>query len=259
MLTASTHKEDRSLSLQARTLDLYDRLGRFTDLIFCPLDLPQPPKVAREALVEWVSAARERSQTNEERLFAGAAAGTYPWSSAYAAYHREWRDGFDARFPEIAAYLGLFPTRAWTCVNVLVQEPQQDVWLHTDPDPVIGWRVYLGHGGARVFFCPTLERQRARLSTWTAEGRRDWSKFVRTDRKLYARLPSDSCAWALNSYRAAHGVETHAGAAGERVTLLLIPDLDCLDLDAYLALLEASVGKYRDYAIWYPGAAAQCG
>jgi len=256
MLTVtSAQKGDRGL--QAKTLDLYDRLGRFTDLIFCPLDLPEPPKVARGALVDWVSAARARSQTNEERLFAGAAAsGAYPWSSAYAAYHGEWRDGFDALFPGITAYLGLFPTRSWTCINVLVQEPQQDVWLHTDPDPVIGWRVYLGHGGARVFFCPTFERQRARLSTWTAEGRRDWSKFVHTDRKLYARLPSSSCAWALNSYRAAHGVETHAGAAGERVTLLLIPDLDCLDLDGYLALLASSVRKYRDYAIWYPGEAA---
>jgi hypothetical protein len=243
--------------LQAKTLALYQSLGRFTDLIFCPLDLPRPPKVAREALVAWVGAARTSTPTNEERLFAHAAAsGAYPWNSAYAAYHGEWRHGFESRFPEVSAYLGLFPTRSWTCVNVLIQEPQHDVWLHTDPDPVIGWRVYLGHGGARVFFCPTLERQRARLSTWTAEGRRDWSKFVRTDRKLYARLPSSSCAWALNSYRAAHGVETHAGAAGERVTLLLIPDLDRLDLEGYLALLERSVRKYSDYAIWYPGEAA---
>jgi hypothetical protein len=258
MLTATgTQTGDRSF--QAKTLELYDRLGRFTDLIFCPLDLPAPPRVPRQALVDWVSETRACSTTNEEQIFAKGASGSYPWNSAYAAHRGEWRNGFDSRFPEVATYLDLFPTRSWTCVNVLVQEPQQDVWLHTDPDPVLGWRVYLGHGGARVFFCPTFERLRARLSTWTEQGRRDWSKFVRTDRKLYARLPSDSCAWALNSYRAAHGVETHAGAAGERVTLLLIPDLDCLDVDAYLALLARSVGKYGDYAIWYPGAAAQCG
>ena len=239
-------------ALAARTHELYDRLGRFTDLIFCPLDLPAPPAVARDALVDWVGAARAASPTNEERL---AGAGAYPWSSAYAAHHGAWRHGFEARFPEVCAYLELFPVRSWTCVNVLIQEPQQDVWLHTDPDPVLGWRVYLGHGGARVFFCPALERARTRLSTWTPEGRRDWSKFVRTDEKLYARLPSSSCAWTLNSYRAAHGVETHAGAAGERVTLLLIPDLEQLDMESYLALLERSVREYRDYAIWYPGEA----
>jgi hypothetical protein len=247
-------------ALAARTHQLYDRLGRFTDLIYCPLDLPAPPQVAREALLDWVSAARRSDPTNEEKLYAGAAGGAahaaYPWNSAYAAYHGAWRHGFDARFPAVAAYLALFPARAWTCVNVLVQEPQQDVWLHTDPDPVLGWRVYLGHGGARVFFCPALERSRSRLSTWTPQGRRDWSKFVNTDEKLYARLPQSTCAWTLNSYRAAHGVETHHGAAGERVTLLLVPDLERLDMEGYLALLERSVERYRDYAIWYSASAA---
>jgi hypothetical protein len=233
----------------ARVHELYDELGRFTDLIFCPLDLPEPPRVARRALVDWVSAARAASPTNEEHLARG---GSYPWNSAYAAYHGKWRHGFDAHFPGVCAYLARFPVASWTCVNVLIQEPQRDVWLHTDPDPVLGWRVYLGHGGARVFFCPTLERSRTRLSTWTPEGPRDWSKSVRTGERLYARLPASSCAWTLNSYRAAHGVETHAGAAGERVTLLLVPDLEQLDLDAYLALLERSVERYRDYAIWYP-------
>src|SRR5258705_596590 len=134
MLTA-TRAQTEHLGIQAKTLDLYDRLGRFTDLIFCPLDLPSPPRVPRRALVDWVSETRARSMTNEEQIFAKGAPGSYPWNSAYAAHHGEWRNGFDARFPEVTAYLDLFPTRSWTCVNVLVQEPQQDVWLHTDPDP----------------------------------------------------------------------------------------------------------------------------
>jgi len=238
------------------SIDLQEQLGRFSDLIFCPLDLPPPPRVGRDALVRWVQEAREQSITNEERLSRSANAASYPWSSAYAAYHGEWRCGFDAQFPEIPSYLDLFPTDAWICVNVLIQEPQTDVWLHTDPDPVLGWRVYLGHGGARVFFCPTIERRRSRLSTWTAEGRRDWSKFVRTDQKLYARLPADACAWALTSLRAAHGVETHRGAMGERTTLLIVPDPERIDMAAYLDLLERSVRKYEEYAIWYPRKAA---
>lgn len=242
----------RQLGYQAKLLELYERLGRFTDLIFCPLDLPAPPQVPRQALVDWVGHARARSKTDEERHFAGASSDTYPWSSAYAAEYGKWCDGFDSRFPQVAAYLDLFPTASWTRVSVLIQEPQHDVWLHTDPDPVIGWRIYLGHGGARVFFCPTLERHRKRLTTWTEEGRRDWSRWVRTDRKLYARLPAGSCSWAMNVYRAAHGVETHRGRAGERVTLVINPDIDKLDIDAYLALLERSVTKYADYAIWYP-------
>lgn len=231
-------------------VDLSERLGRFSDLIFCPLDLPAAPEVARDAFVAWVNEAREKSITNEQRLALNGPE-AYPWNSAYAAYHGEWRCGFDSRFPEIPAYLALFPTRAWTCVNVLVQEPQNDVWLHTDPDPVLGWRVYLGHGGARLFFCPTVERRNTRLSTWTENGRRDWSKFVRTDERLYARMPADSSAFALTSLRAAHGVETHHGEMGERTTLLLVPDPGHIDINAYLDLLERSVKKYEDYALWY--------
>jgi len=230
-----------------RERDLYRRLGRFTDLIFCPLDLPAPPRVARERMVEWVAAAQQqRGAIKEEARFR-----PYPWSAAYAAERGAWRDGFEGRFPQLVAYLELFPTASWTKVAVLVQEPQQDVSLHTDPDPVLGWRVYLSHGGARTFFCPTFVRHEERLATWTPEGRRDWSRFVRTDRKCYARMPAGTGAWTLNAYRAAHGVESHRGAAGERMTLLLVPDLEHLDLDAYLALLERSVSRYRDYAIWY--------
>src|SRR5262252_8929338 len=104
MLSPSTGVSAAGVSqhVRAKTLDLYDRLGRFTDLIFCPLDLPEPPKVTREALVDWVSSARAQRLTNEEQLFTGARdVGTYPWNSAYAAYHGEWRHGFEALFPGV--------------------------------------------------------------------------------------------------------------------------------------------------------------
>jgi hypothetical protein len=238
---------------QARTGELYRRLGRFTELIYCPLDLPAPPAFDRGKLIEWVTQSRAADPTKEEQLHASGGSGPYPWNSAYAAYRGAWRHGFDAAFPEIVAYLASFPSRAWACVAVLLQEPRQDVFLHTDPDPVLGWRVYLGHGGAKVYFCPTLERHAHRLSTWTPEGARDWSKFVDTERRLYGEVPAPSCAWAMSAYRAAHGVEAHPGEPGERVTLLLVPDLETLDMKAYLAMLERSTKKYRDYAIWYPG------
>ena len=256
MLLASAAQSTAERSFREKTLDLYHRLGRFADLIFCPLDLPTPPEVPRQALVEWVGAARAQRMTEEERKFTEGASGRYPWSSAYAALRGKWCCGFDAAFPELIGYLSSFPTESWSCVAVLVQEPREAVWLHTDPDPVLGWRVYLGHGGAKVFFCPTFERHAERLTSWTPQGMRDWSKYVRTDLRLYPKLPASSCAWTLNAYRAAHGVDAHEGEAGERVTLLLIPDLDQLNLDAYLALLERSAAKYASYAIWYPGTSA---
>jgi hypothetical protein len=245
--------ESPEAAAAAPRLDLYERLGRFTDLIYCPLDLPTPPAVPRSDLLDWVARARGASKTREERLSDHAASAAYPWNSAYAARSGRWLEEFDTRFPQLVAYLGLFPTADWSCVNVLVQEPQAEVWLHTDPDPVLGWRVYLGHGGARVYFHPMRERRRERLATWTAQGRRDWSRFVDTSRRLYATVPADSCAWTLNACRAAHGVEAHGGAAGERTTLLLVPEVGAIDLDRYLALLERSVAKYSEHAIWYPG------
>ncbi len=218
------------------------------DLIYTRLDLPQPPEVDTAALSAWVAEA-QRQAIAEDGLYAQNTGQVYPWVTAYALRRNNFDPSFAERFPEIVEYIKNFPTTRWKGISILCQRSDRDVFLHTDPDYGIGWRVYLSHGGPRLYLKKFKERHTERPQTWSNGGPEGMERMCHPER-IYAQ-DVGRFAWAMSAIRAAHGVERNDGAFGDRITMALVPELDYVDQAANEAMLRRGAEKYADTAIWY--------
>jgi len=173
----------------------------------------------------------------------------YPWRAVTVCENNHWEPTFLARFPQLRSYLEHFPTTAWRKVVLLAQLPGESVFLHTDPDHGIGWRIYLSHGGPRIYFQKFKERMSERPATWQSGGPQAIEALCQSDRHYVE--DAGNFAWALTSIRAAHGVEPHHSEVGARLTMLLFPHLEALDHEKHVELLTRSAAVHADSAIWW--------
>lgn len=218
------------------------------DLIYTRLDLPQPPEVDAAALSAWaVEASRPIVEASLHKQHMNVDA--YPWVSAYVVKNGEFDEKFVERFPEIVEYMKHFPTTRWKGVALLCQRHDNEVFLHTDPDFGIGWRVYLSHGGPRLYVQKFKQRYSERPQTWANGGAEGLAALCHPE-KHYMQ-DSGRFAWALTAIRAAHGVERSDVPFGERITLVLVPELACVDQERNVEMLRRGAEKYADTAIWY--------
>ncbi len=224
-------------------------LGAFHDLIFTRLDLPPVPEIDQQKLLSYIQN-KNRLLIPEHKLHdKNADEAVYPWRAVYAFSKGKWCCEFSELFPAIPTYLEAFPTTAWRAVIILTQLPGQKVFLHTDPDFGIGWRVYLNHGGPRLYFKRFISRDNSRIETWSGGGPDSMESLCQPESIFVSE--TGSFPWALTSIRAAHGVEPNDKTLGARVTLLLVPHHDCIDHAKHQKLLQQSVTKYANTAIWY--------
>lgn len=221
-------------------------LQEFSDLVYTRLDLPQVPQVDMTAFVEWATSPR-RSVMGEKALHDSGKGGAYPWRAVHACSDNIWDDEFLSTFPALVAYAGKFPATRWKRVCAIAQLPDEEVFLHTDPDFGVGWRIYLSHGGPKLYFQKFKSRHDQRPQTWAGGGPAAMATLCHEEKHWVD--DTGVFPWALTSIRAAHGVSKNNSELGARVTLLLFPDLDSVDWAAHRALLKASTKKYP--AIWY--------
>jgi hypothetical protein len=221
-------------------------LHEFADLIYTRLDLPQVPQVDVGVLVEWMKD-NSRSVMGEKRLHDAGRAAAYPWRAVHACSENVWDADFLRLFPELVFYVNQFPAERWKRVCVIGQLPGEEVFLHTDPDFGLGWRVYLTHGGPKLYFQKFKDRHEDRPQTWATGGPEAMAELCDSERHWVQ--DSGTYPWALTSIRAAHGVSPNHGELGARVTLLLFPEISSVDWDAHRQLLASSVEKHP--AIWY--------
>lgn len=223
-------------------------LGHIADLIYTRLDLPPVPTVDKASLTEWM-VSNQRSLMNEKKLHDDGRKANYPWRAVHACSENKWDPEFVQRFPDLVMYTQHFPTLRWKRVCVIGQLPDEEVFLHTDPDFGIGWRIYLTHGGPKLYFQKFKERHAERPQTWASGGPSAMSEICKPE-KFYVE-DSGTYPWALSSIRAAHGVSRNDQNLGDRVTLLLFPEIATVDRLALQSMLEAGASKYADTAIWY--------
>ena len=220
-----------------------------TDLIYTRLDLPQMPEVDADAVLAWMNAAN-RQVIDERRIQQSSQPGKeYPWRAVYVCHHDSWDESFTASFPQLKAYLAHFPTSSWRRVILLAQLPDESVFLHTDPDNDIGWRMYLNHGGPRLYFQKFKERYSERPSTWIGGGPAAMEALCEHERHYVEDC--ERYPWALTSIRAAHGVEPHYGSLGTRITMLLFPEPSAVDAIKHEHLLRRSATRFEQTAIWF--------
>jgi hypothetical protein len=230
-----------------------DFVGAAHDLIYTRLDLPALPVVDLEALLDWMFD-RQRCVMGEQRLhdahtLASAHTRTYPWRAVHACSDNVWDNDFAQQFPQLVAYLRHFPATSWKRVCVVCQLAGSQVFIHTDPDHGMGWRMYLNHGGPRLYFQKFKMRLSVRPQTWASGGPQAIEALCQSQRHYVN--DDGAFPWALTSIRAAHGVEENTAETGARVTLLLFPNINTVDTTVHTDLLLRSARKFSDTAIWY--------
>lgn len=226
-----------------------DTLGLAKNLIYTKLDMPKLPRIDIKKLMEWIRD-NQRFEIKEKRLQQIAQnEKAYPWRAVCAYTANAWDTEFADNFGPLIQYLKNFPTKSWRHVAVLCQLENQDVFLHTDPDYGIGWRIYLNHGGPRLYFQKFKQLRNNRPETWSSGGPQSIENLCESN-KIYVN-DVGAYPWALTSIRAAHGVEPNNAGFGARITLLLFPDLTTLDLIKHEELLLRSAKKFKSTAIWY--------
>jgi hypothetical protein len=224
-------------------------LGLAKDLIYTRLDMPELPSIDTDKLISWIKS-NQRSEIKEKRLQQVAEGEKpYPWRAVCAYTANAWDTEFATNFGPLIRYLENFPNKAWRHVAVLCQLENQGVFLHTDPDYGIGWRIYLNHGGPRLYFQKFKELHNNRPETWSSGGPQSIKNLCESN-KIYVN-DVGAYPWALTSIRAAHGVEPNNAGFGARITLLLFPDFTTLDLIKHEELLLRSAKKFKSTAIWY--------
>lgn len=226
-------------------------LGKYAGLIFTKLDLPQPPSVDLQKLLQWMNAAHRKLLQAQiadfNKVFPDK---QYPWRPVWAHDGTAWDAEFAEQFPELVAYVKLFPATDWRRVILLAQLPDEEVFLHVDPDLGIGWRAYLTLGGPQLYFrkfkdwTPLAENAFTGTPTAKIQARVE-------DSKIYVPAPSTPYPWALTSVCAAHGVEKNIGTLEARIALLIMPKHESVDVAAHHDLLSRSTTKYASDAIWY--------
>jgi hypothetical protein len=264
-------------------------LEKFRKLIWCPLDFPEPPEVDEAKLFEWIQLRHDRDigslsgsvsgatgpiALDDERLKRTASysgKGMYPWRLIHAMrsdfedngweFWPEFRD----MLPELAEYIESLPVNEFYTISFLNQKPGVDVGLHTDPDIFFGLRFYLvNKSKAKIFFQKAKEPTDGRLLNIREEtviGGKDPEPLINTQvvnyewndicqpEKIVANNPTDRFAFHLTGTHAAHGVEmVPEDDDTSRVTAFMVCKVKPKE---YAELLERSVEKYKDYAIWW--------
>jgi len=221
----------------------------FDDLIFTPLDLPNPPEIDVARFIRWMEVGQNDATAAPKVAFERLEKREYPW---LVRNLHEDLSPLQAEFPDVYDYLAAFPFRRVRTLVILAQRGFQSVHTHTDSDGLCGMRFYLTRKNAEgLHFYKGRERY-DHFGTYMRQNgavvRADWDKYFRTDEPVYATLPEDKKVFMLNNARAAHAVDANTCELGDRIAVLVQGEYDPVRRDE---LLRRSVEKYANQAIWY--------
>lgn len=261
-------------------------LEPYRNLIWCPLDYPDPPEIDEDKFFQWIQSCIERDRgtiagsvagavgpikfddPNLQRTASYSGKGVYPWNLMHVMRSDiGWRhfDSLKEQLPELAEYIKNLPVEEFMTISFLNQKPGIDVGLHTDPDIWFGFRFYLiNKSGARIFFQKAKTPSDRRLLNISEElivggsgpepeiAKRvvthSWESVCQ-DEVIYGKYPRDRFAFHLTATHATHGVESvPEDNSHDRVTGFIICRFKAKE---YAEILRRSVEKYSDYAVWW--------
>ena len=260
-------------------------LEPYRSLIWCPLDLPDPPEVDEQEFFSWIHDCIKKDEgtvaggvagatgtikfndPNLKRTASYSGKGVYPWNLMHVMRSDiGWRhfDSLTQRLPDLANYISNLPVEEFFTISFLNQKPGVDVGAHTDPDIWFGIRFYLiNKSGSRIFFQKAKQPTERRLLNISedlvvgGDGQepeisyrvitKDWNEICQPE-KIYAKYPRNRFAFHLTTTHATHGVESVPDDAQDRVTGFIICRFKAKE---YAEILRRSVEKYNDYAVWW--------
>lgn len=231
-------------------LKLAQNLGRYDDLIFCPLDMPPPPEIDTAEFVDWMIKVGSSSMA-PKRVYEKLNDHEYPWICA-APKGGSFLAMKEA-FPQIVEYLGNYPFDEIDHCVVLAQRGFQHVFTHTDGDYLRGMRLYLKSKNKEgLHFFRGLEKYDEFDMYKTAPdgsvSRINWEESHQMDSPVYADFPDGCQTFMVNSGRACHAIDSNTCELGDRIAILI---RGSYNEDRFNDLMDRSLSKYGDKAIWY--------
>lgn len=246
-------------------------LEKYKHLIYCPLDIPDPPTIDERKIFEYIEERINIDRETENNSVGGAlgsinlkselakslssnsSTGDYPWNLVHLMRadlkNMQWKE-FENCFPSLAEYFLSLPFKEHFTISLLNQKSNQDVGMHTDPDLWFGIRFYLvNKSDAKIFFRkaknPTYSRLLNILDNDGKIRKIDWDDILERD-TVFAEYPRKKFCFHLTSTHAAHGVEQVPNDIS-RLTGFVS---GVIDEERYLSILKSSIKKYGRFAIW---------
>ena len=224
------------------------------DILYTPLDIPEPPKVDLDALVAWICKYQEEQEVKKRQDFSKELKGSYPWNIIYCKQDYHWYKDFDKEFPALAEYCHtVFDVPHTMISDIVVLHTRNDFvgegFWHSDPDPV-GLRFFLECQETGEF----LRMRPSKLPYFDRTAILSETENKLQSTVLSARLLKPNQGFYLNNVRAMHAVYT-AEPGKMRVTFLInVDDMAIWRLpESIRKLIVDSAEKYSDYALlWKP-------
>ncbi len=226
-------------------------------IIFCPLDIPEPPKVDRDVLTDWIHRWYDACFYTKAELYKQKVPEGYPWKVGQpfrdptdgippSQIELDLRQEFLDKFPELTAYFKTAFPLEFTGATFLLQQHNQDVEGHTDSD--YGWapRCYLWNDyqeEALWFRIPNDLTERVKINTLIRN--KDYTGY---GEPLYAKFPKkEYLAWTFNAAKSIHGVIGTNKLNASRCTIIIRGKIN---VEQWNQMLERSYKKYSEYVIW---------
>lgn len=257
-------------------------IKKWSNLIYCPLDI-HVPHFDVKTFLHWTTFARDTDkdlhrfttkQANVEPLSENELEIKFNqsefWKGYYARSYKTlndqklWEYDFDKYFPELCHLIdNLIPAKI-TTVGFLVQNktdisPKNSI-VHVDGREYLGFRIFINPKPRGLAFYK-FKKDKVNFNTmslnFTAE---DWAKVRDFDETIidkncyYANYPNNPCIAVMTNSCAGHRVFIDEGINQEtKITMLIMTNMknNSYDLYKFNDLLEKSLSKYHDYAVWY--------
>lgn len=238
------------MSATGRILTPAAHRGKFDDLIFTPLDLPQPPKIDAEQFVEWMKSDERKTGLFPKERYERLTGRKYPWLLRAVTSDLS---PLQAAYPEILEYAETYPFKTVKAVIFLAQDGYQPIFPHSDSDGLVGMRFYLEnrHVEGLHFYKGLAPYDSFNSAQFDENGNPipvQFEKYFDMEKAIYARFPEDSRSFMLNSARAIHGIDANTCKLGDRIAVLVQGELDSKRFET---LMNKSLERFKDYAIWF--------
>jgi len=219
-------------------------------LIFTPLDLPDPPQVDQEKLLEYCKLWRNTCYYERRYNYLNQI-NEYPWEHPVQPFRPKidisveelkLRELFKNEFKELSIYAArAFPFQLGA-MTILIQKTDVEVVGHTDGDDEWAFRFYLWNNfqdDALWFRLPKNPNKKIIPNTLTS----DYSEYCDP---VYVKFPKkEYLPWAFNSYKSIHGVHKGSTENHNRCAVIVRGKMDSQRMNN---LLTRSAIKYSDYA-----------
>lgn len=225
------------------------------DILYTPLDIPEPPAVDLNLLVDWVRKYQDEQEILNRKDSSKVLKEKYPWDIIYCKVEYHWYQDFDKLFPTLAEYCDTaFGVPRERISNIVILYTKDNFvgegFWHTDTDET-GLRFYLDNQekGEFLHMRPTVLPYTNRASAVDAI-QQDVETALQK-KHFSAKLLKPNQGFFINNVRSIHSAYTSTPGL-VRISFSVTVDTDMIDMPKSLSnLIVQSAEKYKEHALFW--------